>query len=99
MRLFADTRSVWAAAWIDGRERLKHAYAQILRVPDAARRRQLLDELADLPITMPDVAAFSAQRKQAAERGGSAEEWNARKRIELTKTFRAHYDAVAAKAR
>jgi ABC-type Fe3+ transport system substrate-binding protein len=99
MRLFADTRSVWAAAWIDGRERLKRAYAQILRVPDAARRGQLLVELADLPITMPDVAAFSAQRKQAAERGGSPEEWNARKRIELTKTFRAHYDAVAAKAR
>jgi ABC-type Fe3+ transport system substrate-binding protein len=99
MRLFADTRFVWAAAWIDGRESLKRAYATVLSVGDDGRRRDLLNELADLPITMPDVAGFAAQRKQAAESGGSAEEWNARKRIELTKAFRAHYDAVAAKAK
>jgi ABC-type Fe3+ transport system substrate-binding protein len=99
MKLFADTRFVWAAAWIDGREGLKWAYAKILSVSDERRRNDLLSELADLPITMPDVAGFAAQRKQAAEKGGSAEEWNARKRIELTKAFRAHYDAVAAKAR
>jgi ABC-type Fe3+ transport system substrate-binding protein len=99
MRLFADTRFVWAAAWIDGRESLKRAYAKILNVGDENRRRGLLNELADLPITMPDVSGFAAQRKQSAEKGGSAEEWNARKRIELTKAFRAHYDEVAAKAR
>jgi ABC-type Fe3+ transport system substrate-binding protein len=99
MRLFADTRFVWAAAWIDGRESLKRAYARILDVGDERRRDELLKELADLPITMADVAGFAAQRKQAAEKGGSAEEWSARKRIELTKVFRAHYDAIAAKAK
>jgi hypothetical protein len=99
MRLFADTRFVWAAAWIDSRESLKSAYAKILSVADGPRRHQLLERLAELPIDMRDVEAFAAERKQAAEHGGNAAAWNASKRIGLVKLFRSHYDAVAAEAR
>jgi ABC-type Fe3+ transport system substrate-binding protein len=99
MALFPDTRAVWAAAWIDAREALKSSYARILRVPDAGRRDALIAELADLPITMQEVAGFGAKRKAFVETGRAAAEWNALNRIDLTKRFRQHYEMVAAKAR
>ena len=105
MTLFTDTRPVWTAAWIDSRESLRAAYQKILHVPEDARRASLLADLADLPITMPEVEAHRAQRKLhelpatgAGGATGNAEEWKARHRIELTKRFRAHYARVAAKA-
>jgi hypothetical protein len=97
--LFSDTRPVWTAAWIDSRETLKSAYANILAMPEGVKRQSLIDELADLPITMSDVAAARAERKRIEDAGGNAEEWKARKRIEMVNRFRAHYDRVAAKAR
>ena len=95
--LFADTRPVWTAAWIDCRESLKSAYAAVLRVADPVRRAQLVAELSRLPITMSEVAQFRAERK-AREQTGGAEEWKARNRIEMVVRFREHYDAVAARA-
>jgi iron(III) transport system substrate-binding protein len=97
--LFSDTRPVWTAAWIDSRESLRDAYAAVLGVEDATRRAALLAELADLPIKMQDVADARARRKALEQAGGSAEAWKARHRIEMVKTFRAHYAAVAARAR
>ena len=98
MALFSDTRPVWTAAWIDSRESLKSAYAKILRVTDERRRDALIAELANLPITMADVARARDQRKRLESAGGSAEEWKARNRVDMVKTFRAHYDRVAALA-
>ncbi len=98
MTLFTDTRPLWAAAWIDSREALKSAYQRILRVEDVARRDQLIAELADLPITMRQVAELRAERRKH-EALGDADEWKARQRIESAKSFRAHYADVAAKAR
>lgn len=95
--LFSDTRPVWTAAWIDSRESLRDAYAAVLRVDDAARRAELISELANLPITMHDVAKHHRERKKH-EKAGGAEEWKARTRIGMVKTFRRHYAAVAAKA-
>ena len=97
--LFGDTRPVWTAAWIDSREKLESAYAAVLRVPDPARRAELVAELANLPVTMGDVAKARADRKALEAGGGSAEEWKARSRIELVNRFRAHYDRVAERVR
>jgi ABC-type Fe3+ transport system substrate-binding protein len=98
MDLFTDTRPVWTAAWLDGREGLKSAYAAALGVKDQARRDALIAELADLPVTMDQVREFRT-RRQSHERAGDAERWKANHRIELTKQFRAHYAAVEGKAR
>jgi ABC-type Fe3+ transport system substrate-binding protein len=91
--LFTDTRDVWTAAWIDSREALLGAYDKILRVPDINRRDALLDQFADLPITMNDVITARDTRKRLESDGG-AELWKARYRIELAKRFRAHFDRV-----
>jgi ABC-type Fe3+ transport system substrate-binding protein len=97
MELFGDTRPLWAAAWIDSREILKDAYATVRSVPDDARRAELIAELADLPITMADVAKLRKDRKEE-EKTGNVEEWKAKKRIEWANKFRDHYAKVAAKA-
>jgi iron(III) transport system substrate-binding protein len=98
MVLFTDTRPLWAAAWIDSRDVLKDSYATIRRVRDDRLRAQLIAELADLPITMDDVAQLREQRKQR-EAAGDVDEWRARQRIAFANACRAHYRAVAAKAR
>jgi iron(III) transport system substrate-binding protein len=99
MRLFSDTRPIWAAAWIDSRRVLKDAYATILRVEDPALRERLLFELSDLPIEMSDVAQQLAQRKVLEESDADWRLWMTQQRVGWARTFRAHYRAVAAKAR
>jgi hypothetical protein len=98
MGLFGDTRPVWTAAWIDSRESLKSAYAKVLAVPDVRRRDALIAQLADLPVTMQDVADARAHRKRIEDAGGNAEAWKARHRIEMVKRFRDHYDRVGERA-
>jgi ABC-type Fe3+ transport system substrate-binding protein len=93
--LFADTRPVWTAGWVDSRETLVDSYARILRLSDASRREELIAQLADLPITMQEVAAQRAERKRLESTGGNAEEWKARTRVEMTTRFRDHYKRVA----
>lgn len=102
MRLFSDTRPIWAAAWIDSRGALKDAYATILAVEDPETRRQLIYELSDLPIEMSDVAAQNARRRQLEQSKEPAREdsrlWMAKQRVDWARKFREHYKAVAAKA-
>lgn len=96
--LFADTRTLWAAAWIDSRDALKQAYAAVLAVPDPSGRRQLLDDLANLPIERSDVEQLARQRAQL-ERSGGADQWKAHQRIEWANRFRNHYARVEAAAK
>jgi hypothetical protein len=98
--LLTDLRMVWAAAWVDAREALRDAYDDVLRVKDAARRAALLDELARVPIEMADVAALREERKRREASDPTAlETWKAQRRMQIAATFRAHYQAVGAKAR
>jgi ABC-type Fe3+ transport system substrate-binding protein len=98
--LMADTTPLWAAAWIDDRESLRQAYRAVLDVPDADRREKLIAELADLPVTMGDVAALSRQAKAlaAANGGRDLDEWRARQRIAWAAKFRGHFAVVAGEA-
>ncbi len=95
MALFGDVRPLWAAAWLDGRESLKSAYATVLAVKDEPTRAALIARLADLPITMADVAAQRAQRKKIEAAGDDIEQWKVQSRMDWAKKFRAHYAAVA----
>lgn len=95
--LFADTRTLWAAAWIDSRESLKQAYAAVLAVGDQSRREQLLADLANLPIERSDVEQL-ARRRTELERTGDADEWKARRRIEWAGRFRTHYAQIESAA-
>ncbi len=100
--LFSDMRPLWSASWIDARSVLKESYKTILAVPDEAMRNALVAELADVPITMEEVVATRARRRDI-EAGKDAFEkdariWKARQRIELADRFRRHYRAIAAKA-
>lgn len=100
MALFADTRPIWAAAWIDTRESLKQAYRAALSVADPTRRDQLLKQLADLPITMADVEADNAERKRIEkENRALAPESAAERRLRWATKFREHYRAVERAAR
>jgi hypothetical protein len=100
MALLTDLRMVWAAAWVDGREALLAANAEVLRVGDPARREALRAELASVPIEMSEVAAIREERKAREGRDAVAlETWKARQRIEVARRFRAHYAAVEAEAR
>jgi hypothetical protein len=98
--LLTDLRMVWAAAWVDGREALREAYGDVLRVKDSTRRAALIEELSRVPIEMADVAALREERKR---REGSdpteLETWKAQRRMQIAAAFRAHYHAVGAKAR
>ncbi|HWE02011.1 MAG TPA: extracellular solute-binding protein [Tepidisphaeraceae bacterium] len=98
MTLFSDTRPIWVAAWIDGRDALRDAYAAILAVHDPARRRRLIDRLADIPIEMSDVGDLRAERKRLEESHGDLDLWRANEQIEWAKTFRRHYRRVQREA-
>ncbi|HEX4794986.1 MAG TPA: ABC transporter substrate-binding protein [Humisphaera sp.] len=98
MVLFTDTRPIWVAAWIDSRDALIDAYHQILKVTDPQKRQQLIDELADLPVEMSDVANLRAQRLDIQKQNGDLDEWRAREQIEWAARFREHYARVARKA-
>jgi ABC-type Fe3+ transport system substrate-binding protein len=99
MALMSDTRPIWDAAWIDSRDALLDAYAQILRVSDAQRRDDLLRELAQVPITMRDVEDRRARRLGIEATNGDINYWNAEQRITWGNRFRAHYESVAKQAR
>jgi hypothetical protein len=99
MGFFRDTREVWAAAWIDSASSLKQAYRQALTVKDPGARARLLDELADLPITLPEVLAHKAKREELEARGGGDARLEiSRQRLAWAQRFRAHYADVAEKA-
>lgn len=99
MRLFTDIRPIWAAAWIDCQSSLKESYETILKVSDPTRRAALLHELSDLPIEMSDVAAQQAKRTSLQGSGEDSRLWMTRQRIDWANKFRAHYAAVAGKAK
>ncbi|HLL87989.1 MAG TPA: ABC transporter substrate-binding protein, partial [Tepidisphaeraceae bacterium] len=99
MRLFGDTRPIWAAAWIDARATLKDAYDTVLRVPDAARRAALLAELSDLPIELADVDRQNRTRREMEQQKQDVRLWMTKQRIAWAAKFRDHYRAVASKAR
>src|SRR5665213_1978320 len=98
MALFADARPVWVAAWIDSREALEQAYGRILRVTDVTRRDKLIDELADLPITMADVEKMRDERTKLKGASDELELWSARQQIEWAAKFREHYRGVGERA-
>jgi ABC-type Fe3+ transport system substrate-binding protein len=97
MALFSDVRPIWAAAWIDSRDALKQSYATILAVKDPMQRRDLIAELADLPIKRSDVRHLQQERRKR-HNSPDYSEWAARQRIDWAKTFRAHYARTAAQA-
>lgn len=99
MGQFTELRPIWRAAWIDARDELQAAYADVLAVGDEARRGALIARLADLPVEMGDVDAIRAERKRILAAGGDVDQWKARQQIVWADRFRAHYDAVRAEAR
>jgi iron(III) transport system substrate-binding protein len=100
MTLFRDTREVWAAAWIDSASGLKSAYRATLAVRDEARRTALLDELADLPIAMQEVAEHKAKRERLElSRAADPQLVNSQQRLAWAQRFREHYARVEARAR
>jgi hypothetical protein len=98
MAIFGDSRPIWVAAWIDSRDALQHAYARILKLPDPARRSALIDQLADLPITMSGVERLRSERKRLEKSHGELDEWRARQQIDWAEKFRSHYRDVAEEA-
>jgi iron(III) transport system substrate-binding protein len=96
MGLFGDTRPIWVAAWIDSRDSLMDAYGRILKISDPTRRSALLDKLADLPITMDQVAQLHAEGKKiSASPTGDIDAWHAQQQIKWTALFSEHYRQVA----
>jgi hypothetical protein len=89
---------IWAAAWIDSRDHLTAAYGAVLGVGDEARRRQLLEQLADLPIDLPQVNALVAEQSARSKSSQDADVWQAQQRIDLAKRFAEHYHEVEVKA-
>jgi len=99
MALMSDTRMIWDAGWIDSRDALLAAYQTVLNVPDDARRRRLLAELADVPVQMRDVEMLRIQRAAIEQAHGDVNEFNVRQRLQWGGTFRRHYDRLAREAR
>ncbi len=97
MSLFPDSRSMWVAAWIDARDALRDAYGRILALPDSTRRQALMDELADLPVSMFDVQKF--RRERESQPGENVDEWRAVQQIKWAEKFRKHFREVGDKAR
>jgi ABC-type Fe3+ transport system substrate-binding protein len=97
MALFSDTRPLWAAAWIDARDSLRRSYLKIQAVKDDVRRSELLARLADLPVTMGQVAALRDKRKQLEASAADTDVWKAEQRQAWAQQFREHYAAVAAR--
>jgi hypothetical protein len=98
MGSFADIRPIWSAAWIDDRDELISAYTAVLDVRDEQKRTELLAELADVPVTLAELQADTAQRKKL-EAAGNADEWKAQRRIDWAEAFREHYAKVENEAR
>jgi ABC-type Fe3+ transport system substrate-binding protein len=90
-----DLPAIWEAAWIDDRDDLRWAYSHVLAVPDPTRRAQLIDALADLPVTRSDVT-----RQIAAEKGVQSDPdlYRAQERLAWSKLFAEHYDKIAQQA-
>jgi ABC-type Fe3+ transport system substrate-binding protein len=98
MALMTDIRPIWDVAWIDSRDALIAAYRKILRVQDPARRARLLDQLADLPVTMRDIENRRDERTRLENEHADVYDWQARQRINWADVFRNHYRAVASQA-
>jgi iron(III) transport system substrate-binding protein len=103
MKLFRDTRKVWAAMFMDAGTDLASAYRAVLAVPNAHTRAALLDRLADVPVRMREIAAekaaidaLSAARDKVAE---DPRLLATRQRIAWAQRFREHYQSVEARAR
>lgn len=94
MDLFTETRLLWTAAWIDSRDELKAAYERIMAVKDPKQRNILRAKLAELPVTMAEVAQMKLDRKQARKEN-RLDDWTARTRMQWAQTFRDHYDRVS----
>ena len=86
----------WAAAWIDGKPELDQAYVALLAVRDPARREQLRQRLADLPIELEELTRPSAEGSAS---GQDARLRAARERTGWSKRFRDHYLSVLQAAR
>lgn len=99
MALMGDTRPIWDAAWIDSRDALLDAYIKILNVSDLTLRRQLLDQLADVPVTMKDVENRRTERTHIEDAHGDIFDWTARQRIFWGNRFREHYARVTAQVK
>lgn len=99
MGLVTDTRGIWAAAWLDAGDEMKESYAKIVAVPDPARRAELLQRFADVPVRMEDLRRQSDERESLRKSGGDLDAWNARTRMQWSKRFREHYRELAAAAR
>ncbi len=102
MKLFRDTRKVWAAMFMDAGPDLIRAYRAVLAVPDARAREALLRRLADVPVQMSDISrekaaldALSAARDEAAE---DPRLLASRQRTAWAARFRRHYADVEARA-
>lgn len=91
MSLFAEARTAWAAAWLDSRDALKSAYRAVLSIDDPQARDGLIQKLADLPITLDDLASERDLRRQVQQRGEDVDEWQAARRIHWANIFRRHY--------
>jgi iron(III) transport system substrate-binding protein len=98
MGLFADTRPIWTAAWIDSRDALHEAYARILRESDQSKREQLLSDLANLPVDLKDIVDIRTKRTSIESAHGDIDLWKARQRIDWANRFRDHYRGVGEKA-
>jgi iron(III) transport system substrate-binding protein len=102
MRLFRDTRKVWAAMFMDAGPGLSRAYAAVLAVKSPRERAALLERLADVPVQMAEIArekaildALEAERDRAAEDPRLVA---TRQRHAWAARFRAHYADVEARA-
>jgi ABC-type glycerol-3-phosphate transport system substrate-binding protein len=91
MRQLGKLVPIWAAAWIDGKPELDRAYAAVLAVSDPARREQLRQQLADLPIELEELTRPSAD---GSAPGQDARLRAARERTAWSMRFRDHYLGV-----
>jgi ABC-type Fe3+ transport system substrate-binding protein len=99
MDTFGELPQIWAAAWIDDRDDLHAATAQILAIRDEQKRAALLAELSDIPITRADVLAEIAEGKRvAADASRDPDVWRAEKRLQWSRLFAEHYRQVAERA-
>ena len=96
MRQLSKLVPIWAAAWIDGKPELDQAYVALLAVRDPARREQLRQRLADLPIELEELTRPSAEGSAS---GQDARLRAARERTGWSKRFRDHYLSVLQAAR
>jgi ABC-type Fe3+ transport system substrate-binding protein len=99
MKPMSQLLQVWAAAWIDSNDDLSDAYTAVLAVGDQVRRQQLLDQLADLPITLPQVMDLMAQQSARLQTHQDADVFQAQQRIKLARQFAEHYREVKAQSR